>query len=162
LRAEATQEADAELLSEGARLGCAEGRVRRFRDEILRAAAENEVEVLIGLLTDELGGGHRAVDVPLERETRCGDVSRPGDADEVGDRRRLCPHEAWPVLQRLDRPALDAARCRRVNLSRMRGRRDASSEDSKSERGNNERDAAARSQCFSQAIPSLSASSRLL
>jgi len=96
------------------RVGRAGGRIRRFRDHLARAGAQDDVVVLVGLLALEARRGDHAEDVALEREPPGRDEGRPGNAGEMRERRRLHRQEARPVLERLDRPALEAARANRA------------------------------------------------
>jgi hypothetical protein len=50
-----------------------------------------------------------AEDVPLERQARIRKLGRTGTGDEVTDAHVSRRQEARPILERLDRPALDSA-----------------------------------------------------
>jgi hypothetical protein len=71
-----------------------------------RSALQDEVQVLVSLLAHEGDRGNDAVDVPLEAEARLRDARRPRKADEVGDGGATDAEQAWPILERLHRPAL--------------------------------------------------------
>jgi hypothetical protein len=64
---------------------------------------------LIGLLANERNGGDDAEDVALEWEPRLRKGGGLGQAGEMSDRRCALTEETSPVLERLHRPALEAA-----------------------------------------------------
>ncbi len=81
----------------------------RLRDHVVAALLEHEVQVAVLLGTDEHHRGDDREDAPLERQTRVRQRARRRPRDEVADRRLSRGQEVRPVLERLHRPALDAA-----------------------------------------------------
>ena len=70
------------------------------------------MQVGVSLWADERDRGDDAEDVSLEGQARRRDHPRPSQADEMSDCGCSRREQPRPVLERLDLPALDAARLR--------------------------------------------------
>jgi hypothetical protein len=81
-----------------------------LRDHRARAAAQDEVVVEVGLGAVEGDAGDDRIDPAFRQESPTRrKVGRTGETRQVFDGGRSCRQEKRPVLQRLDRPTLDAA-----------------------------------------------------
>jgi hypothetical protein len=99
----------------------------RFRDHLIGARLDDDVEILVWLVTDKRHGGVDAPDVPLERKPGSWKRRWPLVADQLAHGDRVGSEQARAVLQRLHLPALDPAReCSRVaKVAATRGRGDS-------------------------------------
>ena len=82
---------------------------------------QHEVQIAVRLVADERHRRSHPIDAPLEREAGVWEFRWTRLRDEPLDRRVLERDQLRPVLQRLDRPAFDAAR--RGSLAPARERR---------------------------------------
>ena len=99
------------------------------------------------LKPDEGDSGDEAEDVALERETGRRERARPREADQVGDDGWADRKQLRPILERLHRPALDAAGegSRDAGMALRRRRRDSGGDRSENDHQGDERHPPARS-----------------